>query len=245
MSEPQRPPFPQQHSTGPGGIPGMTGTPNLIDELQSEVAGEAAPLLTFVVTHIKAIVAFFVLLIAVITGYGLWQWQAEKTYQEAQSELGRILIMKNDPTKLAVLEAFRNKAPKALQNGVLAEMAMTAARMGEIQKAAEFYGLLYAADPQGSAGMLAALNQAELLQQLKKFPDALEILNKVQPGVPEVLKFFVQEKIAFTLEQSGQAKEALAHYEALSRQESIVKNNGASDFYQYKINQLKKQLADK
>ena len=61
MADPLRPSGPQ--------IPG-----SLMGEIQSEVAVEATPLLSFVLRNSRIIVTCIVLLVLVIAGVGGWQW---------------------------------------------------------------------------------------------------------------------------------------------------------------------------
>ena len=79
MADPLRPSGPQ--------IPG-----SLMGEIQSEVAVEATPLLSFVLRNSRIIVACIVLLVLVIVGVGGWQWHQGRVEREAHLELGRILV---------------------------------------------------------------------------------------------------------------------------------------------------------
>ena len=78
MADPLRPSGPQ--------IPG-----SLMGEIQSEVAVEATPLLSFVLRNSRIIVTCIVLLVLVIAGVGGWQWHQTRVEREAHLELGRIL----------------------------------------------------------------------------------------------------------------------------------------------------------
>ena len=79
MADPLRPSGPQ--------IPG-----SLMGEIQSEVAVEATPLLSFVLRNSRIIVTCIVLLVLVIAGVGGWQWHQTRVEREAHLELGRILV---------------------------------------------------------------------------------------------------------------------------------------------------------
>ena len=61
-------------------------------EIQSEVAVEATPLLSFVLRNSRIIVTCIVLLVLVIAGVGGWQWHQTRVEREAHLELGRILV---------------------------------------------------------------------------------------------------------------------------------------------------------
>ena len=91
MADPLRPSGPQ--------IPG-----SLMGEIQSEVAVEATPLLSFVLRNSRIIVTCIVLLVLVIAGVGGWQWHQTRVEREAHLELGRILVSTQGPERIAALE---------------------------------------------------------------------------------------------------------------------------------------------
>ena len=242
MAATQRPLLPQ-NGNGLGGIPGMSGVPGtstLMGELKSEVAGEAAPLLTFVLKHIKLIVGVILLAIALIIGYGVWQWHTGKTLREARMELGRILVGSNNAAKITALENFVTKAPESLRGGIMLEIAKAAMETGDLQKAANAYGQVFKADPQGAMGLIAALNQADLLLRLDNPQEALATLNAMQ--APDHIKPVVQAQQALALEMAGLANEAIAKYEALL---SVATQEQDSSFYRHKIASLKTDAAAK
>ena len=146
MADPLRPSGPQ--------IPG-----SLMGEIQSEVAVEATPLLSFVLRNSRIIVTCIVLLVLVIAGVGGWQWHQTRVEREAHLELGRILVSAQGPERIAALETFLPAAPSAMKSGVQLEIATTALGLELYGKAAEAYAAVAAADPKGSIGMMAAINQ--------------------------------------------------------------------------------------
>ncbi len=113
MADPLRPSGPQ--------IPG-----SLMGEIQSEVAVEATPLLSFVLRNSRIIVTCIVLLVLVIAGVGGWQWHQTRVEREAHLELGRILVSTQGPERIAALETFLPAAPSAMKSGVQLEIATTA-----------------------------------------------------------------------------------------------------------------------
>ena len=146
MADPLRPSGPQ--------IPGR-----LMGEIQSEVAVEATPLLSFVLRNSRIIVTCIVLLVLVIAGVGGWQWHQTRVEREAHLELGRILVSTQGPERIAALETFLPAAPSAMKSGVQLEIATTALGLEQYGKAADAYAAVAAADPKGSIGMMAAINQ--------------------------------------------------------------------------------------
>ena len=124
-------------------------------EIQSEVAVEATPLLSFVLRNSRIIVTCIVLLVLVIAGVGGWQWHQTRVEREAHLELGRILVSTQGPERIAALETFLPAAPSAMKSGVQLEIATTALGLEQYGKAAEAYAAVAAADPKGSiAGKL-------------------------------------------------------------------------------------------
>ena len=144
MADPLRPSGPQ--------IPG-----SLMGEIQSEVAVEATPLLSFVLRNSRIIVTCIVLLVLVIAGVGGWQWYQTRVEREAHLELGRILVSTQGPDRIAALETFLPAAPSAMKSGVQLEIATTALGLEQYGKAAAAYAAVAAADPKGSIGMMLSL----------------------------------------------------------------------------------------
>ena len=175
MADPLRPSGPQ--------IPG-----SLMGEIQSEVAVEATPLLSFVLRNSRIIVTCIVLLVLVIAGVGGWQWHQTRVEREAHLELGRILVSTQGPERIAALETFLPAAPSAMKSGVQLEIATTALGLEQYGKAAEAYAAVAAADPKGSIGMMAAINQADLLQRQGKYAEALAVFDSLEKSAPESLR---------------------------------------------------------
>ena len=132
MADPLRPSGPQ--------IPG-----SLMGEIQSEVAVEATPLLSFVLRNSRIIVTCIVLLVLVIAGVGGWQWHQTRVEREAHLELGRILVSTQGPERIAALETFLPAAPSAMKSGVQLEIATTALGLEQYGKAADAYAAVAAA----------------------------------------------------------------------------------------------------
>ena len=226
--------------------PGQEPESGLIGEIQSEVSVEAAPLLTFVLTHAKVIVSLITLFVIGIAGFGVYQWQTGKTLQAAHLELGRILISPAGPAQVAALETFLPKAPASLKNGVLLELASSAVAAGDLAKAASAYGQLYTADPKGALGLISALNQADLLQREGQFDKAISLLEALEGGAPDALKTTVREELASLAEQAGQTEKALKTYEKLLTPDSGALPAGPeSAYYKARINALKARASQK
>lgn len=204
MSEQQRP--------GPAGQP---VDQTLLGEIQSEVSGEAAPLLTFVVSNIKFIVGGVVLLVAATLGYGVWQWQENTTTRDAQIALGRILVQENGEARLKALQTFAATAPADVRSAVQLELAASAVGIGNVAEAAKAYGELAKQNPGSALGMIAVFNQADLLLREGKPKEALAALESIMAAAPEALRGLVRQQMAATAEQAGESAKAMALYEEL------------------------------
>lgn len=223
-------------------IPGAS--PTLLGEIQSEVSVEAAPLLTLIVTNMKLVVGFILVLLLITLGYGGWQWQENKTLREAQLDLGRILVRDAGQERVNALEAFAAKAPVALRQAVLLELAASAVAVEDFGRAANAYGQLVTADPASAMGTIAALNQADLLQRTQKPAEAVVVLEKLLVQVPEVLRPTVREQLAGAAVQAGDLKKALAVYEELLQSESSAPSAGANvAFFKNRVTALKEKLS--
>ena len=214
MADPLRPSGPQ--------IPG-----SLMGEIQSEVAVEATPLLSFVLRNSRIIVTCIVLLVLVIAGVGGWQW-----YQ--------ILVSTQGPDRIAALETFLPAAPSAMKSGVQLEIATTALGLEQYGKAAAAYAAVAAADPKGSIGMMAAINQADLLQRQGKYAEALAVFDSLEKSAPESLRPAILEGQAMSAELAGKLDRALAAYESIATSLGDAANNG---YFQAKIAELKARMA--
>ena len=75
-----------------------------------------------------------------------------------------------------------------MKSGVQLEIATTALGLEQYGKAAEAYAAVAAADPKGSIGMMAAINQADLLQRQGKYAEALAVFDSLEKSAPESLR---------------------------------------------------------
>ena len=227
MADPLRPSGPE--------IPG-----SLMGEIQSEVAVEATPLLRFVLEHSRTIVAVVVALLLVIACVGGWQWNQSRVEREAHLELGRILVSTEGADRIAALETFLSSAPEDMKPGVQLEIANTAMALEQYGKAAEAYAAVAAADPKGAIGVLATINQADLLQRQGNYAEALVIFDALEKNAPESLRPLILEGQAMSAEMAGKLDRALAAYERIA---SNIGDAGNSGYFQAKIAELKARMA--
>lgn len=228
MTDPFRPAAPQIPENG------------LMGEIQSEVAVEATPLLSFVLRNSGIIVSCVVLFVLAIAGYGGWQWHQNRVERDAQLAFGRILVSAEGPERVKALEAFLPEAPTSMKPGVQLEIAVTALADGDLAKAAGAYAAIAAGDPAGAVGLMAALNQADVLQRMNKPAEALAVLDALEKKAPESMRPAIQEGQAICAEQSGDLSRALAAYEAIV---AAVGDNGNTGYFQAKIAELKTRIA--
>ena len=227
MADPLRPSGPE--------IPG-----SLMGEIQSEVAVEATPLLRFVVQNSRIIVTIVVVLAIAIAGIGGWKWHESRVERDAHLELGRILVSTEGADRIAALEKFLATVPAAMKPGVQLEIASAAVSLQQYAKATEAYGAVVAADPKGAIGVLASINQADLLQRQGKYAEALALFDTLEKNAPESLRPMVLEGQAMSAELAGKLDRALAVYERIA---SDVGANGNAGYFQAKIAELKARLA--
>lgn len=229
MAEQQRP--------GPAG---QHVDQTLLGEIQSEVSGEAAPLLTFVVSNMKWIVSGVVLLVVATLGYGMWQWQESKSTREAQIALGRILVQENGEARIKALKAFEATAPADMRGAVQLELASSAVESGNVAEAAQAYGALAKQNPGTALGMISVFNQADLLLREGKAKEALAALEGILATAPEALRGLVRQQMAATAEQAGESAKAMALYEELIAPTPGAKRSETEiAFYRSRIQALK------
>ena len=227
MADPLRPAGPQS----PG---------SLMGEIQSEVAVEATPLLRFVLENSRVIVSVVVVLVLAIVGVGGWQWYQSRVEREAHLELGRILVSTQGEARIAALESFLPKTSGALKTGVELEIATSSLALENLPRAAQAYASIAAADPKGPMGLMAALNQADILQRMGKDAEALAVFDALEKSAPEMLRPAVLEGQATAAEQAGKLDRALAAYEAIA---AAVGESGEAGYVQAKIAELKARIA--
>ncbi len=236
MADPLRPSISRLvRPTGPGGVLG---------ELQSEVSAEATPLLTFILTHIKTLVATILLSVAAVVTFGIWHWHSARVEHTAQLEFGRILTGLEKQDRLAALETFLASAPSSMISGVQLEIATNALQMNDVARAATAYGAVYTDDPQGAFGMMAAINQADLLRKVGQPDEALAVLDSLlkttSTTLHQTMIQAIHESQAAIAEQTGQLDRALKLYEAIVSESSNEENG----YYQAKITELKTRLGE-
>ena len=212
----------------------------LMGEIQSEVATEATPLLSFVVRHIKLLVGAVILLIVAIVGVGIWHWHEGNVNKEAQMALGKVRLSTSGADRIAALEKLSSQLPASMRQGLLLELAVTALEINDLDRAAKAYGDLAAMDARSPFGFMSAYNQASILQRAGKYAEALSVLDVLYPNAPEGMKPLVLESQAVCAELAGKFDRALTAYENMA---SGLKQGDGAPFIQHKIKELKAKKA--
>ncbi len=220
------------------------GEEALIDEIQSEVAVEAAPLLQFIIKHIKLIVLILLIFIAAIVGTGFYQWNEENKKEEAISELGTILTSKIGKDRITALEALLAKAPADLKVGMSLEIAISAFAANEFDTAIKYYGEV-AKNNTSALGLSAAINQAEILTQTGKLDEALTVLNTAKAAASNMplMKSLVLENIATTSQEAKKYDEAVKAYEDIISLDAQTANT-AKYYQEQEIAYFKSQIKE-
>lgn len=219
---------------------GPADSPNLFGSLQTEVAVEAAPVLQFIVDNIRVIAAVLAALVLATIGTGGYRWYAAKTLQEAQGELGMIIVTKAGKERLDALDAFVTRAPASMRNAALLEVARVAMEQKDTARATAAFARL-AAEDTGATGMMATLARADVLVSEGKSAEALPDLDRLENTVPEPVRNVVRSAIVRAAEGAGNIERALAACDAI-----VASGAGAEvDFYRGKAAALKARLATK
>ena len=194
--------------------PQQAATPGMMGELQSEVSLEAAPLLTFIMNHVGAIVGVVLLLVACIVAAGVYQWHSGNELRDAQLALGKILTGKAGTDRIAALEAMVKDAPESMRTGLWLEVARAAQEAQDYTKAAAAFGQVAQRD-KGPLGITSALNQSDMLLKAGNAAQALSVLEPLAAAAPETMRLMVQESTAAAAEAAGNKKKAVEAYQAI------------------------------
>ncbi len=225
--EQQRSGSPVNPQQGPQAAPANA---QLLNEIQSEVSSEAAPLLDFLVRHGVSIMSCLALFVAVLLGYGAYTWYDTSKTEEAQLELSRIVLANVGEKRIETLENFSKDAPESINISILLALSETAASMQNYPLAATYFGKIVSADPDGPVGTMAALNQGQALILAKKYGDAVPILEGLLSRVVDTQRNVVRSALAEAVLLMGDTAKAKQLFEAIANE-----SQGAeADFYRYR-----------
>ncbi len=212
----------------------------LLNELQAEVSTEAAPLLQFLMKHAVNIMCTLGLFVLVLVGVGAYGYYTDKAEAEAQHELSKIMLSNQGQERIAQLRAFLPKAPDSMRLAITLDLAESAMEIEAYAEAATHFGSVAAQleqdDPKSAMGLMAALNEGRALLMAKKPADALVVLEKLLPRVPEGYEMLVQEPLAEAALEAGDVAKAQKTFEAMAA--SLAPSEAA--FYLYRAKHAEK-----
>lgn len=157
--------------------PSAPAQQGLVDSLQSEVADEASPLLSFLVAHSAKIIAGIVLFIAAIGGYWFYESRAESGRAAEAAELGKILVISDPSMRMERLEAFVKNAPESVRRSAWFAILETASLLEDNDKLYQAWKTI--GDMDAAIKLPAALGMANALTAQEKYKEALDLLNGV------------------------------------------------------------------
>ncbi len=182
------------------------GIAGAIEDL--EVSDELHPLLQFIVDHIKPLAAGLVIFLLIIAGYGYWEYSQGKAMEEASNELGVILAQTSGEKRIESLEAFLQKVPGDMKEGVRLELATAYAEAGQHEKAAAMWEA--AGSGQGETiRVVSAMGQAQALMDAGKSDEALPILENALAMSGESFAVPLNRMIAAAAEDAGKLSRAV------------------------------------
>lgn len=210
----------------------------VMGEIQSEVPVEAAPLLQFIMRHVKLVVGVVLLLIAGIIATGVYQWRSSQSLREAELALGKVLSgSTTGVARITALEELEKRVPDAMRIGLWLEVAMVAQQVDNYAKAADAFARVGQMD-KGALGIVSTLNQADMLLKAGESGKALAVLEPLGQNTPESMRFIVQESIAAAAESAGNIKRAIEAYQALLATERVQD----APFYKARVASLQAAL---
>jgi hypothetical protein len=216
--------------------PGASG---ILEELQSEVSVEAAPLLQFIARNAPVVMLVLGLFVVAVVGIGAWQWYASKRDEEAQTHFSRLLLQQQGAARVSALESFAATAPDSIRLAAWMELALAALAEKDAAKASAAFARVAALDKDKPFGAIAALAEAQTLMQAGKAAEALAILEPLENTVPEFMRVQLRGLIALNAWQAGKTDRAVKAYEDLLA--------GAlgddADYYRFCIRQIKAGVA--
>jgi tetratricopeptide (TPR) repeat protein len=160
---------------------------SLVSSLQSEVAVEASPLLTFLVAHARKLAFGLVLCIVAIGGYWAYSSQSESRRAEELKALGPILVISDPQTRLEKLEAFLPTAPASVRGAAWFAVLDAASQLENQEKIHTAWSNIRNLGE--SMVVPAGMGMANALAAQGKYREALDVLEglSLAPNNPEAL----------------------------------------------------------
>lgn len=208
-------------------------TASIVDSLQSEVAPEASPLLTFLFNHARHIALLLVLFILCIGGYWIYLSKAEQRQQEESLALGKIIVIADTAQRYAALQDFLKSAPESVRREALYASMDAANQLHDLPKLHDAWKAIEAAD--SSMKVSARLGMSGALAEQGKYKEALAPLEEIAPTLEGQNVILVNTRIAAFAELAGDYSRAIAACDAM-----IASPNVGEDgkFWMQKRNEL-------
>lgn len=218
----------------------IANDPGLVGSLQSEVATEASPLMSFLITHARKIALILVIFILAIVGYSFYSWHADGKRAEESKELGKLLVISDPAMRMEKLEAFIGNAPDSVRRSAWFAILDAAEQLQDNDKIVNAWKRIGEMDD--AMKVPAALGAAKNLANQEKYAEALQTLEdaakrKLAPS--DLLS--VNTRIALLAEVTGDIPRALAACDAIINEPAL---SNETKFWIQKRAGLEKQLSE-
>lgn len=190
----------------------------IIDSIQSEVSREASPLLELLIRHSKLIFLVLIALIAAIVAAGIMEYRSSSSQRDAEEALGKIIIMPEDPSKLAALQEYADKADAKMKNAALFALMYSAGQQGDREKAVATWDAI-AKNNEGAIKIIATIAEANNLAASGKQAEAIAVLESLQAQAGPAAVSTINAMIADLAESAGDWDKAIAACESIIRTE--------------------------
>jgi predicted negative regulator of RcsB-dependent stress response len=202
-----------------------------------EVDKQSRPIFEWLVGNLKPIAVGVGLAIVAVAVWSIYDAYRDKQVASARNELGKLVVVRDENLRIQGLEAYVSQAPAELKQNVLAELAKSCMDAKLYAKAADNWAKLAAAGD-ANIRIVATFGQATSLAAMGKGDEALALLDKLAPTLPESYKTVLAQQKALSAEAAGKWQVAIDAYEGLKT--SAGQNK---EFYDYKIGELKTRAA--
>ncbi|MCT4534437.1 tetratricopeptide repeat protein [Halodesulfovibrio sp.] len=209
----------------------------LVDSLQKNISQEAAPLLNFVLKHVKAIAFGLVLLTGTIAGFGIYNYVHEGNIAKAQETLTELTSAPLNEAQLAKLKKFAETSPVQVRPAALLALAKASLRAENYASAVDAWGTLQALNIE-SMRDIAGLGKADAYARMGDYKKAQEVLTQMLSSASEAYRLPAKHQLAMMAEKSGDVKTSITLYKEL---ESVVPPANKA-FYSHKIAMLNLKL---
>ena len=211
-------------------------TPLFVDTLQQSVSKEAAPLLNFVLKHIKMIAAGLLALVMLISGVGMYHYMHDQKILTAQTELATLAAGASTEAQLADLKAFVETVSAEVRPAALLTLAKASLRVNDYAAAESAWAALQATGID-SMREIAGMGRANAYAKMGKLTEAVTVLETLVPQASKAYVLTVKHQLALMAEQSGDVEKALAVYKELETAVPAANKK----FYTHKIASLSNQ----